>query len=161
MATQDGSSVQTARRIDNAVEAARAGGGDGLLLPALHAVQSAFGYVPDDAVAVLADRFNLSRADVHGVVTFYRDFTTAPSGRPRVRVCRAEACQAVGANALLAAVREQLGSEAVGEVFCLGNCALGPSVSVDGQVLGLATVARVVAAAVAGAVDTAGQGVPA
>jgi formate dehydrogenase subunit gamma len=134
------------RRIDVAVERVRAEGGDGLLLPALHAVQAEFGHVPDDAVAVLADRFNLSRADVHGVITFYRDFTTSPAGLPRVRVCRAEACQAVGANALLAAVRERLAGEAVGEVFCLGNCALGPSAIVAGRVVGRATVDRVLSA---------------
>src|SRR5512144_748640 len=140
MVTEQDDAVRA--RIDEAVAAARAGGGEGLLLPALQGVQADFGYVPEAAVAVLADRFNLSRADVHGVVTFYRDFTTSPGGRPRVRVCRAEACQFVGGEALLAAARERLGADAVGEVFCLGNCALGPSASVDGRVIGRATADR-------------------
>lgn len=144
MATEQDRSVRV--RIDAAVEAACALGGGGLLLPALHAVQDALGYVPDEAVGVLAERFNISRADVHGVITFYRDFTTSPAGRPRIRVCRAEACQAVGAEALLAAVRETL-DEPVDDVFCLGNCALGPAATVSGRLLGRATVERVVAVA--------------
>jgi formate dehydrogenase subunit gamma len=157
MATEQDRSMR--QRIDDAVDAACAAGGEGLLLPALHAVQGAFGHVPEEAVAALADRFNLSRADVHGVITFYRDFTTSPAGHPRVRICRAEACQAVGAVALLAEVRDRLGREAVDEVFCLGNCALGPSAVIDGRLVGRATADRVVAAA--GTVATSSAGVPA
>lgn len=144
MATEQEWSVR--QRIDVAVEPVLAGGGGGLLLPALHAVQDELGYLPDEAVSALAERFNLSRADVHGVITFYRDFTTSTAGRPRVRVCRAEACQAVGAEVLLAAVRARL-TEPVDAVFCLGNCALGPSAMVDGRLIGRATVERVLAAA--------------
>jgi formate dehydrogenase subunit gamma len=142
MAMEEDPAVQ--RRIDEAVAVAEAGGGDGLLLPALHAVQATFGHVPEAAVEVLAERFNLSRADVHGVITFYRDFTTSPAGSARVRVCRGEACQAMGANGLLERLRATL--HGVGEVFCLGNCALGPSVSIDGRVVGRATADRVVEA---------------
>jgi formate dehydrogenase subunit gamma len=119
----------------------------GALLPILHGLQHELGYVPKDAVPLLAKELNLSRADVHGVVTFYRDFRDAPAGA-RVRVCRGEACQAVGAEALAAHARARLGigfGETTGgsprganldHVFCLGNCALGPSVEVNGTTYG-------------------------
>lgn len=108
----------------------------GALIPILHAVQKALGCVPAEAIPVLAAELNLSRADVHGVVSFYHDFRSAPAGRCTVRVCRAEACQAVGARRLVAHLRDRYGV-ALGEtswdgsltaeqVFCLGNCALGP-----------------------------------
>ncbi|HEY5185477.1 MAG TPA: NAD(P)H-dependent oxidoreductase subunit E [Actinomycetes bacterium] len=126
----------------------------GPLLLALHAVQQALGHVPDDAVPVIADELNLSRADIHGVVTFYRDFRRTPAGRTQVRVCRAEACQAVGGQALLDGVTQRLGvgvgetsvdgAVTVEEVFCLGNCALGPSALVDGRLHGRLTVDRLV-----------------
>ncbi|HEY8216312.1 MAG TPA: formate dehydrogenase subunit gamma [Acidimicrobiia bacterium] len=118
----------------------------GALLPVLHALQDTFGYVDPRAVAVVADVLNLSRAEVHGVVTFYRDFRREPPGRHVVKVCRAEACQAVGADGLVAGARAVFGVDVGGtsadgrvsldEVFCLGNCALGPSVMVDGRVHG-------------------------
>ena len=139
-----------------AIATARADGGRGPLLPALHAVQAALGYVPSEAIGVLAQEFNLSRADVHGVVSFYRDFRREPSGRTQVRICRAEACQAVGSRALTEAVERRFdvelgattadGEVTLDEVFCLGNCALGPSASVDGRVIGRATADRVVEA---------------
>jgi formate dehydrogenase subunit gamma len=150
----DGSALARARR---AVSRDRLPGGRGLLLPALHAVQDEFGHVPDEAVAVLAEEFNVSRADVHGVLTFYPDFRRQPGGRVTIAVCRAEACQAVGAGALLDEVAGRLGvpvgavtpggGVALEEVFCLGNCALGPSASVAGRVLGRATADRILAAA--------------
>ncbi|MET8858191.1 NAD(P)H-dependent oxidoreductase subunit E [Streptomyces sp. NPDC004579] len=123
----------------------------GALLPVLHAVQAELGCVPREAIAVLADEFNLSRADVHGVVTFYHDFRGEPAGRTTVRVCRAEACQALGAERLVAYVREaglELGETSadgavtVEQVFCLGNCALGPSVEVNGRLFGRVGPAR-------------------
>ncbi|HEY6796803.1 MAG TPA: NAD(P)H-dependent oxidoreductase subunit E [Kineosporiaceae bacterium] len=136
-----------------AVARVRADGGLGLLLPALHAVQEEFGYVPQEAVPVLADEFNLSRADVHGVISFYRDFRREPGGRTPVRVCRAEACRAVGAEALVTAIEERFGASLgsttadgavqLEQVFCLGNCALGPSAAVAGRVIGRATAERV------------------
>jgi formate dehydrogenase subunit gamma len=135
----------------------------GPLLPVLHAVQAEFGWIPAEAVPVVADELNLSRADVHGVVTFYADFRREPAGRSTVRLCRAEACQAVGAQALVEAVEARFavkvgatsadGEVTLEEVFCLGNCALGPSASVDGAVVGRASVQRLgalVAAAGAG-----------
>ncbi|WP_338702269.1 NAD(P)H-dependent oxidoreductase subunit E [Streptomyces sp. Q6] len=123
----------------------------GALLPVLHAVQAELGYVPQAAIQVLADEFNLSRADVHGVVTFYHDFRSAPAGRTTVRVCRAEACQALGTDRLMTHLRESGhtlgetsadGSATVEQVFCLGNCALGPSVEVDGRLYGRVTPER-------------------
>lgn len=126
----------------------------GPLLPILHDVVAAFGYVDPGAVPIIADGLNLSRAEVHGVITFYRDFRTTLPGRHEVRVCRGEACQAVGAEALMADVSVRLGIPAgattqdgaitLDQVFCLGNCALGPSAIVDGEVHGRMTVDRLV-----------------
>ncbi|MFF3418945.1 NAD(P)H-dependent oxidoreductase subunit E [Streptomyces sp. NPDC002698] len=123
----------------------------GALLPVLHAVQAELGCVPKEAIPVLADEFNLSRADVHGVVTFYHDFRAEPAGRTTVRICRAEACQALGADGLVTYVREAglvlgetsaNGAVTVEQVFCLGNCALGPSVEVNGRLYGRVGPAR-------------------
>lgn len=123
----------------------------GSLLPILHAVQAELGCVPQEAIPVLADELNLSRADVHGVVTFYHDFRREPAGRTTVRICRAEACQALGADGLLGYAREAGlalgettadGSVTVEQVFCLGNCALGPSVEVNGRLYGRMDQAR-------------------
>ena len=114
----------------------------GGLMPALHALQHEFGYIDRDAVPLLADVFNITVTEVHGVISFYKDFrTTRPAG-PTVQICRAEACQARGADGLLATaarVATELTAGAaveVEEVFCLGNCALGPSVAVDGRLYG-------------------------
>jgi len=124
----------------------------GALLPILHAVQEALGCVPAEAIPVLADELNLSRADVHGVVSFYHDFRSEPAGRTTVRVCRAEACQAVGAGRLVAHLKERYGvslgetsrdgSLTAEQVFCLGNCALGPAAQVDGRLHGRLDEAR-------------------
>jgi formate dehydrogenase iron-sulfur subunit len=128
-----------------AIAAAHAGE-RGALLPLLHALQREFGCVDPRAVAVVAEVLNLSRAEVHGVVTFYRDFRSEPSGRRVVKVCRAEACQSVGADRLVAHAQERLGigfgqttadgAVSLDQVFCLGNCALGPSVMIDETVHG-------------------------
>ncbi|MFJ3669750.1 formate dehydrogenase subunit gamma [Streptomyces sp. NPDC090106] len=123
----------------------------GPLLPVLHAVQAELGHVPQEAIPVLADALNLSRADVHGVVTFYHDFRREPAGRTTVRICRAEACQAQGADGLLKHVRESGlslgettadGALTVEQVFCLGNCALGPAVEANGRLYGRVGPAR-------------------
>ena len=118
----------------------------GALLPVLHAVQDLLGHIDKADLPVIADVLNLAVAEVHGVVTFYRDFRRAPAGRVTVRICGAEACQAVGATALATHARERLGigfgettpdgSVSLDEVFCLGNCALGPAVAVCGRVHG-------------------------
>jgi formate dehydrogenase subunit gamma len=124
---------------------------EGPLLPILHAVQSAFGFVPRDALPLIADRLNLSRAEVHGVVTFYHDFRAEPAGRHVVKICRAEACQAVGAEALADHARARIGADwhetsaagvTVEPVFCLGLCACGPAALVDGEVVGRLDEAR-------------------
>ncbi|MHB1930244.1 MAG: formate dehydrogenase subunit gamma [Acidimicrobiales bacterium] len=124
----------------------------GALLPVLHALQEVFGCVDGRAVPLVADALNLSRAEVHGVVSFYADFRSAPPGRSTVRVCRAEACQAMGADRLTRHATERLGVPLGGttpdgavtleQVFCLGNCALAPSVMVDGRVVGRVDGAR-------------------
>jgi formate dehydrogenase subunit gamma len=118
----------------------------GPLLLVLHAVQHALGHVPDSAVPLIALGLNLSRADVHGVLTFYTDLRRTPGGRVAVQVCRGEACQAVGAAELVTAAQQRFGVElgattadgevGLDEVFCLGNCALGPSALVAGRCLG-------------------------
>jgi len=124
----------------------------GPLLPILHAVQRELGHVDAADVPVIADVLNVAVAEVHGVVTFYRDFRREPGGRTTLRICQAEACQAVGAEALAAHAHRRLGVEfgettsdgavSLDEVFCLGNCALGPAVQVDGRLHGRVTPAR-------------------
>jgi formate dehydrogenase subunit gamma len=115
----------------------------GALLPLLHAVQEAIGHVPDAAVPLIASALNITRAEVHGVITFYHDYRRAPAGRHVVKLCRAEACQARGGAAIEAAAAERLGV-AMGEtradgrvtlepVYCLGLCAIGPNALVDGR----------------------------
>ncbi len=116
---------------------------DGAALPILHAFQSAFGYVPQEAVPLVADAVNLSRAEIYGVLTFYHDFRRAPAGEHTVKLCRAEACQAVGAVALAEHVKRRLGVDWHGTtadgkvtlepVFCLGLCACGPAALLDDE----------------------------
>jgi len=126
----------------------------GPVLLCLQAVQAHFGYVYGDAIALIADACNVSRADVHGVFTFYADLREAPPPAVPVRLCAAEACQAVGARALKAewsaaceANPELATLTGVDEpIFCLGNCALGPAAMVDGELIGCADVARLVEA---------------
>ncbi len=125
----------------------------GALLPVLHGVQDALGYVPKDAIPLIAYELNLTRAEVHGVVSFYHYFRQQRPGRHVVHLCRAEACQAVGAVALEAHAKRSLGVDFHGTtadgavtlepVYCLGNCALGPSLLIDQQQLrGRVTPAR-------------------
>jgi formate dehydrogenase subunit gamma len=117
----------------------------GPLLPVLHEVVATHGYVDDDDLPVVADVLNLSRADVLGVVSFYHDFRRTPPPAHRAVVCRAEACQARGAEETFAAASDrwgQVGDVEVGEVFCLGNCALGPSAVLDGALHGRVTPER-------------------
>jgi formate dehydrogenase subunit gamma len=113
------------------------------LIPILHDLQSVFGHVPDAAVPIIAEALNLSRAEVHGVLTFYHDFRREPAGRRVVKVCRAEACQAMGgreaARFLLAALGVDWGGTTadgavtVEEAYCLGLCAVAPAALVDGE----------------------------
>jgi formate dehydrogenase subunit gamma len=125
---------------------------DGALLPVLHAVQEALGYIHPEAVGVVADRLNLSRAEVHGVVTFYHYFRQMPPGRHTLYLCRAESCQAVQSVALEAHAKRRLGVDfhqttrdgafSLEPVYCLGNCALSPAMMVDGEVYGRVTPER-------------------
>jgi formate dehydrogenase subunit gamma len=109
----------------------------GGLLPALHALQDAFGYIHSSGLDLLADTFNLSRAEVFGVVSFYDDFRSEPVGQPVIKVCMAEACQAMGARDLRRDAEKITGSNAlIEDVFCLGNCACGPSIRVGEHVFG-------------------------
>ena len=129
-----------------AVALADHAGRRGPLLPVLHAVHHVLGHVPDAAVPLIANGLNLSRADVHGVLTFYAELRRDPGGRVSVQICRGEACQAVGAAELIAAAQQRFevalggrsadGEVSLDEVFCLGNCALGPSAMVAGRCLG-------------------------
>jgi formate dehydrogenase subunit gamma len=121
-------------------------GDRGALLPILHRIQAEFGWIDPDVVPVLAVELNLSRADVHGVITFYTDFRSEPAGRTTVKLCRAEACQSVGAEKVVAHAEQVLGikvgqttsdgSVTLEQVFCLGNCALGPAAQINGRVVG-------------------------
>ena len=118
----------------------------GPLLPVLHAVQDRFGAIERGDLVAVADVLNLSIADVHGVLTFFHDFRAAPPPTHVVAICRGEACQSVGAERLMADVRADLQEASdveVHEVFCLGNCALGPSGTVDGRLFGHLTASRV------------------
>lgn len=116
----------------------------GPLLPVLHALVKTFGYLDPSAVPLVAAELNLSRADVHGVVTFYHDFRTTPAATHEIRICRAEACQSVGGEALVASASAKLGVPvgstqgpiALTEVFCLGLCGLAPAAQIDGQPVG-------------------------
>jgi formate dehydrogenase subunit gamma len=113
----------------------------GPVLVALQSLQETFGYVHPDGLQLVADTFNVSRADVYGVMTFYGDLRNAPPADVEVRVCMGEACQAVGARDLLAGLPRVLPADAdVTHVFCMGNCALGPTAVVNGTLVGRATV---------------------
>ncbi|HEY2400615.1 MAG TPA: formate dehydrogenase subunit gamma [Steroidobacteraceae bacterium] len=124
----------------------------GPLIEVLHAIQAALGYVPADAVPIVAEALNLSRAEVHGVVTFYHFFRETPPGKHTVHICRAEACQSMGANGLVAHAKKRLGVDfhettrdgvfSLEQVFCLGNCALSPAAMIDGQLYGRVTPER-------------------
>lgn len=104
------------------------------LLPVLHAVQDVFNHIPPHAIPLIAKHLNLSRAEVHGVVTYYHHFRQKPPGKHVVRVCCAEACQANGAEAVAAhAQRHEGGEVTVEPVYCLGLCASGPALQVDDE----------------------------
>ena len=124
----------------------------GGLLPLLHGVKRALGYIPAGAIPQIAGAMGLSRAEVHGVISFYHDFRSAPAGRHRLQICRAEACQAMGGRALEAHARARLGVDYGGTsadgavtleaVYCLGNCACSPSVRLDDTVHARVDAAR-------------------
>jgi formate dehydrogenase subunit gamma len=119
---------------------------EGATLVILHALQEAFGYVPEPAIPMVAEALNLSRAEVHGVFTFYHDFRREPAGRHVLKLCRAEACQAAGGDALVARAETKLGVTlgnttpddrvTLEPIYCLGLCATAPSAMLDGRVVG-------------------------
>ena len=136
---------------------ARHQGREGPLLPILHDVQAEFGMIPEAAQPVIGNALGMSRAEVYGVVSFYHDFREAPAGRHVLRLCRAEACQSVGADALADQVRAALGIDwhetskdgrvTLEPVFCLGLCACGPAAQLDDRLVGRATAERIVSLA--------------
>jgi formate dehydrogenase subunit gamma len=128
-------------------------GRPGALLPLLHAIQDRFGYVPDESVPIIARALNLSRAEVHGVVSFYHFFRSTAPGKQTLYVCRAEACQAMGARSLEQHIKEKLnidfhqttadGRFSLEPVYCLGNCACSPAVMIDETVYGRVSEDRI------------------
>lgn len=139
--------------IDDAI--AESGPLDGACLPILHGIQHRLGYVPSEAVPRIAQALNLSRAEVHGVLTFYKDFRSKPAGRHMLRLCRAESCQAVGGDRLADQVRDHLGIDfgettadgavTLDAVFCFGNCALSPAATLNDRPLGRVSANRLCA----------------
>ncbi len=128
---------------------------EGAALPILHALQREFGFVPDEAVPLVAEALNLTRAELHGIVTFYHDFHWSAPGRHVLRLCRAEACQSLGAEDLAERARDRLGirwgetsrdgAVTLEPVFCLGLCACAPAAMLDGRVIGRLDQARLAA----------------
>lgn len=119
---------------------------EGPLLPILHAVQEDFGHIPEHVLPVIARELNLSRAEVHGVVTFYHEFRAHPAGQHVVRICRAEACQSVGGRDIAEHACQTLGLDwhqttpdgkiTLEPVYCLGLCSTAPSAQIDGELHG-------------------------
>ena len=124
----------------------------GALLPVLHAVQDALGYIPPAAVPIIAEGLNLSRAEVHGVISFYHYFRDTQPGRHTIHLCRAEACQSMNQKATETHAKQKLGVDYHGTtpngaftfepVYCLGNCAASPAMMVDGELYGRVTPDR-------------------
>lgn len=124
----------------------------GALLPILHAIQDRIGFVPPESVSTIAEALNLSRAEVHGVITFYHYFRQTPPGRKTIHLCRAESCQAMGSDALEAHAKSRLGIDyhentadgdfSLEPVYCLGNCACSPAIMIDKEVYGRVTPER-------------------
>ena len=145
---------EPSEKVKRAVEEAvrRHAGESGPLLEILHTVQDELGCVPADAVAPIADALNLSRAEVHGVVSFYHHFRAAAPGRYVVQLCRAEACQSMNARATEKRAKELLGVDfgattpdgrvTLEAVYCLGNCACAPAIMVNGELHGRVTPER-------------------
>ena len=114
----------------------------GPVLMALQLMQHEFGYVDKECIGLIAKIFNKSRADVHGVLTFYHDLRTSPPAQHHISICVAEACQAVGARTLAASVQERFPLETQ-DSYCFGNCALGPTAMVDRKIIGRATLEKI------------------
>ena len=142
----------------------RHGNVPGALIEILHDLQAELGCVPDSVLPVVAHALNLSRAEVYGVRTFYHDFRTEPAGRHVLKLCQAEACQAMGADGLAASIAKSLGIEIGGTttngsvtveaVYCLGNCALAPAAMLDGKLIGRCNERKLATALAAGSART-------
>lgn len=138
------SAQEMSQRIGAIVD--KSAGLEGPLLPILHDVQHEFGFVPQSALRIIAEKLNLSRAEVHGVMTFYHDFREEPAGRHVLKICRAEACQSMGGDEVAARAQARLGlnwgetaadgSVTLEPVYCLGLCACAPAAMLDGRVVG-------------------------
>ena len=147
-AAPDSSRPDSAREARVTAICQRHGNQPGALIEILHDLQSDLGFVPETTLPMIAHALNLSRAEVYGVFTFYHDFRKAPAGRHVLKFCMAEACQAMGADKLAAAVAKSLGVEigatskdgsvTLEAVYCLGNCALAPAAMLDGRLIGRA-----------------------
>lgn len=119
---------------------------EGPLLPILHELQDTFGYVPNESLPLISDALNLSRAEVHGVVTFYHDFRREPAGRHVLKICRAEACQSMGSDETAEKLQQLLGVRfgetrsdnaiTIEPVYCLGLCSCAPAAMLDGELIG-------------------------
>lgn len=128
-------------------------GMEGAMLPILHAIQAEFGYVPQDALPLIAQELALSKAEVHGVMSFYHDFREHPAGKHVVKLCRAESCKSVGADRVAAHAQKAMGIEwhettadgriTLEPVFCLGLCACGPAAIIDGKLVGRIDEAKI------------------
>lgn len=142
--TMQPAGTQVASRTTAIIEELK--GLEGPLLPILHEIQEEFGHVPTESLPVIAEALNISNAEVHGVVTFYHDYRAHPAGRHVLKVCRAEACQSMGGDAIAAQIQQRLGigfhettkdnSVTLEPVYCLGLCACSPAAMLDGEVIG-------------------------
>ncbi len=144
-------SVDIIPRIEEILRAHK--GMEGSLLPILHAIQAEFGYIPQSALPIIARDLNLSKAEVHGVMSFYHDFRENPAGKHVLKLCRAESCQSMGADRVADHAQKSLGIEwhettkdgrvTLEPIFCLGLCACGPAAIVDGKLVGRVDEARI------------------
>lgn len=144
MAPQAAAEARSAEVVDAIL--AEMAGMEGAMLPILHRLQEELGHVPQAALPRIAAALNISPAEAHGVMSFYHDFRTEPAGRHVLKICRAEACQAMGCDALAERAKARLGLDwhqtskggelTLEPVFCLGLCACGPSAMLDGEVIG-------------------------
>jgi formate dehydrogenase subunit gamma len=144
-------SVDVTARVGEILNAHK--GMEGALLPILHTIQADYGYIPQAALPIIAKDLNLSRAEVHGVMSFYHDFRESPAGAHVLKLCRAESCQSLGADRVAAHAQKSLGIEwhettkdgkvTLEPVFCLGLCACGPAAIVDGKLIGRVDEARI------------------
>ena len=128
---------------------ARHGNAPAALVEILHDLQAELGFVPEGALPAIAECLNISRAEVHGVASFYHDFRSEPPPPVIVKLCRAEACQAMGAEALAQEAEAKLASDervAITPVYCLGNCALAPAALLNGRLIGRLTIERLLGA---------------